>query len=420
MIKQKALITGLGIVTSLGLGLKTNWDAALKGQNGIRLIQDIYPNSPISVAGIVSKDDVEEIKRAFPQEANIEGESRTLFALWAAKEAIDDAGLNQDQLRQSQISFSAGLGINRLEDIFNFMEDKSFSNEMLFKNYSLIHKESILRNNSHRPPALIARRFGVCGRNITVTSACASATQAIGIGLRAIQRGETDIVIAGGSDSMINPVGLIFFVLLGAASPSKDTTACKPFDSRRSGLVMGEGAGFLVLESEKHAIKRGANIYCEIAGYGASIDAYQITAPEPNGKGAIISMTKALEDASIRPEEVDYINAHGTSTKLNDISETIAIKEVFKEHAYNLKINSSKSLIGHLLSASGAPEAVFTAMSVKDDIIHPTLNLSSPDTKCDLDYTANKPLAITIRNAMSNSFGFGGQNTTLLFRKYGG
>lgn len=420
MSKNKAVITGLGIVTCLGLGLQKNWESAINGLNGIKSIQDVFVNSPINVAGKVSDQCIDSIKRDFPEESEQEAELRTLFALCSAKEAINDARLQSSHLKRAEISFSAGLGINRLEDISSFIEGKSFDSTSFFENYRLVHKESIMRNNSHRPSALIAKRFGIGGRNITVTSACASATQSIGLGLRAIKRGETDIVIAGGSDSMINPIGLVFFVLLGAASTSKDINACKPFDSRRSGLVMGEGAAFLVIESEKNALKRGANIYCELAGYGSSIDAHQITAPEPNGKGAIVSMTRAIKDAHAKPDEIDYINAHGTSTKLNDIAETMAIKEVFKEHSNRLKINSSKSIIGHLLSASGAPEAVFTAMSVKNDIIHPTINITSPDPRCDLDYTSNKTVTMKIRCALSNSFGFGGQNTTLLFRKYGG
>jgi 3-oxoacyl-[acyl-carrier-protein] synthase II len=219
---------------------------------------------------------------------------------------------------------------------------------------------------------------------------------------------------------MINPVGLVFFVLLGAAAASSNNPeeTCRPFDRKRSGLVMGEGAGVVVLEEESHATDRGARIYAEIAGYGTTIDAYQITAPHPKGEGAERAMRAALSDANITPEEIDYINAHGTSTRLNDSAETLAVKNVFKEHAYNLCINSSKSVIGHLIAASGGPEFVFTVLSVNRDEIHPTLNLKDPDPKCDLDYVPNVKRAKTVNTAISNSFGFGGQNASLVVKKY--
>ena len=219
---------------------------------------------------------------------------------------------------------------------------------------------------------------------------------------------------------MINPVGLVFFVLLGAAaaSPNNPEETCRPFDRKRSGLVMGEGAGVVVLEEESHARARGAGIYAEIAGYGTTIDAYQITAPHPEGEGAERAMRAALLDANIRPEEIDYINAHGTSTRLNDSAETLAVKKVFREHAYDLCINSTKSVIGHLIAASGGPEFVFTVLSVNRDEIHPTLNLKDPDPKCDLDYVPNVKRTKTVNTAISNSFGFGGQNASIVVKKY--
>ena len=219
---------------------------------------------------------------------------------------------------------------------------------------------------------------------------------------------------------MVNPVGLVFFVLLSAATTSLDQpgTLCRPFDRKRSGLVIGEGAGAVILEEESHALKRGVRIYGEVAGYGASLDAYQVTAPHPQGRGAEQSMKAALKDAGLVPDEVDYINAHGTSTKLNDAIETVAIKKVFGEHAKEIAISSSKSLIGHLLAASGAPEFVFTVLTVARDEIHPTLNLTHPDPKCDLDYVPNVKRAKRVRAALSNSFGFGGQNGSIIVKKY--
>ncbi len=417
MTKRRAFVTGLGIVSPLGLGVRKNWDAALNGQCGIKTIHNTYPDSPIYAAGIIDQSDIETIKEAFHKEAEEEGETRTLFALWAAHEALSDAGLINTVGPELGLSFASGLGINRLEDILLGFQDNAFDYGLYVRMFRDIHRESIMRNNSHRPAALIARKFGLMGRNITSTSACASATQAIGIALRTVQRGEADIMLAGGADSMVNPIGLIFFVLLGAASTVKDTNCCRPFDRRRSGLVMGEGAAFLVIESEESTIKRGSKIYCELAGYGTSMDAYQVTAPEPEGTGAYNSMKRAIDDAGISTSDIDYINAHGTSTKLNDLAETLAIKRLFGDHAKSLRINSTKSLIGHLLAASGAPEAVFTVLSVRDDIVHPTINLTQPDPKCDLDYTANYAIKTTVRTALSNSFGFGGQNATVVFRK---
>jgi 3-oxoacyl-[acyl-carrier-protein] synthase II len=277
-----------------------------------------------------------------------------------------------------------------------------------------------MKNNANRPAALIAKKYGLGGYNSTITTACASATQAIGTAYRAIYRGDADMIVSGGADSMINPIGLVFFVLLSAATVSTDNPreVCRPFDRKRSGLVMGEGSGMIVLEEESHALKRGAKIYAEVAGYASTMDAYKVTAPHPKGIGAERAMTNALRDANINPDGIDYINAHGTSTKLNDAAETLAIKNVFKDHARNLSVTSSKALIGHLLAASGGPEFVFTALTVNRDEIHPTINQHNPDPKCDLDYVPNIKRAATVRAAISNSFGFGGQNGSIVVKKY--
>lgn len=418
--KNRVFVTGLGIVTSLGLGVEKNWSSLISGHNGVKDISDKYKYCPISIAGKISDDDIDTLTNIFSEEAITEGEMRTLFALWAAQEAIDNAHLNRTDLSKTSLSFATGLAINNLNDISKWLKDKDFDYKSFYNDFEGVSADSIMKNNSHRTPAVIAKKFGLGGKNFTISTACASATQSIGLAYRIIQRGESDLVLAGASESMINPVGLVFFVLLSAASTSKDITSCRPFDKKRSGLVMGEGSAFMVFESEKSAIKRNAPIIAECSGYGSSIDAYQVTAPDPEGKGAYLSMKRAIEDSQLAITDIDYINAHGTSTKLNDIAETIAIKKLFGEHAYKVKISSSKSIIGHLLSASGAPEALFTALAIKNDIVPPTLNLTSADTKCDLDYTPNKAVNITIRSALSNSFGFGGQNGTILFKKFTG
>jgi len=422
--KRKVVVTGLGMATALGLNVTESWEKALAGESGIRRLK--YPDTekaPVRAAGAVAAKDVERIKQDFPESASREGEQRTLFALWAAASALRDAAAinpNGDRGRYG-VSLAAGLGINRLEDLQRWIKNRNEFDLFLFgQEYAAVHRESIIKNNSNRASTRVAQEFGLGGPNLTVTTACASATQAIGTAYRTIVREEADMMVAGGADSMINPIGLIFFVLLGAAATKGANPAemCKPFDRRRAGLVLGEGCGIAILEEEQHAIQRGARIYAEVAGYSSTMDAYQVTAPHPQGLGAEKCMRKAIEDAALSPQDIDYINAHGTGTKLNDKAETTAIKNVFQAHAYKIDINSSKSLFGHLLAASGGPEFVFTVLSVQGDILHPTINLTHPDPKCDLNYVPNVKKTRRVRAAISNSFGFGGQNASVVVKKY--
>jgi 3-oxoacyl-[acyl-carrier-protein] synthase II len=424
MSKRRVVITGMGLVTPLGLEVEGNWRSILGGVSGIiRVNLPGTAQSPVQAVGGVSEHDWSVMREEFREEAVKEGERRTVFALWAARSALEDAGISGSRERKNNygIVLAAGLGINRLEDIQQWSGDNGVFNCRGFgKELNKVHRESIMRNNSNRPSSLIASKFGLSGVNCTVTTACASATQAIGIGFRAVRGGDADLIVAGGADSMINPVGLVFFVLLNAAAVSSENPAeaCRPFDRRRAGLVIGEGSGIVVLEEESHAVQRGARIYAEVAGYGSSMDAYQVTAPHPKGLGAEKSMLYALSDAGLGYDEIDYINAHGTGTKLNDAAETLAIKNVFKDNAYRLSVSSSKSMIGHLLAASGGPEFIYTALSVQRDEIHPTVNLTSPDAKCDLDYVPNIKKSRPVRAALSNSFGFGGQNASIIVKKY--
>jgi len=424
MADRRVVITGLGLATALGLEVEENWSKALSGVSGVSKVEVSWAEkSPVQAAGQVSAKDWRRICAEFPEEAASQGERRTLFALWAARKTWSDAGLEQHRGDRSKfgVAIGSGLGINRLEDICNWLgADKKFDSAVFAAQLGRVHRESIIRNNSSGPASLIAAGFGLKGSNSTVTTACASATQALGTAYRAVKRGDADLVIAGGADSMINPVGLVFFVLLGSAAISKSEPEglCRPFDRKRSGLVMGEGAGMAALEEESHALARGARIYAEVAGYGSSMDAWRLTAPHPGGQGASISMSRALADSGITPERIDYINAHGTSTRLNDQAETVAIKKVFGQYSSQLAISSSKSLIGHLMAGSGGPEFVFTVLSVARDEIHPTINLSNPDPKCDLDYVPNVMRQRVVRAAMSNSFGFGGQNAAIVVRKY--
>ncbi|MBF0321307.1 MAG: hypothetical protein HQL01_16080, partial [Nitrospirae bacterium] len=312
-------------------------------------------------------------------------------------------------------------GINRLEDIARWTKNNEFDMTGFSNEYHQVTVDSIIRNNSNRAAALIAGRFSLFGPNATITTACASATQAIGTAFRMIRGGEADVIAAGGADSMINPIGLVFFVLLQAACTASEnvTQLCRPFDRRRSGLIMGEGAGIAVLEEYGHAVKRGAKIYAEVAGYGSTMDAYQVTAPMPDGSGAGGAMCAALRDAAMGTDAIDYINAHGTSTKLNDEAETLSIVNIFRERARDIAISSSKSMIGHLLAASGGPEFIFTVLSVAGDMIHPTINLTHPDPKCNLDYVPLVSRQTKVRAAISNSIGFGGQNASVIVKKAG-
>lgn len=421
---RRVVITGLGLATCLGLSVEGNWGKVLHGISGIREITyDFAKRSPIRAAGVIADEDWLTVVREFPSEVNQGEERKTLLALWAAARAFEDSslGYHPDEATRYGIAFASEIGEARLEDIARWTGgDGAFDLSRFGRESHEIHESSLIRHPSHRATALIARRFDLRGMNSTITAACASATQAIGMGFHAIRRGEQDVVMVGGSSAMIHPVGLIFFVLVNAASTSTDRpeTLCRPFDRRRSGLVMAEGAGFAILEEEDHALRRNAQIYAEIAGYGASLDAYQLTRPHPEGRGAQQSMRAALKDAQMGVEDIDYINAHGTGTKLNDVVETIAIKRVFGDRAYQIPISSSKSMIGHTLAASGAPEFIFTVLSVQRDEIHPTINLGQPDPKCDLDYVPGKKRMQTVRAALSNSFGFGGQNASVIVRKY--
>jgi len=422
--KRKVVVTGLGVVSSLGIEVKDNWERLLSGVSGIRFLE--HPGaeaSAVKVGGPVTNEDWQRMTKELPEDIARDAERRTVFALWAARSALSDAKLSADEGQRERcgVAFASGLAINRLEDLANWTtSEKKFDLAGFGREYDCVHAESIMRNNSNRPAALIAQKFDLRGMNFSITTACASGTQAIGMAFKAIQRGDTDVMLAGGADSMFNPMGLVFFVLLGAASISFEDplTSCRPFDRKRSGLVMGEGSGFALLEEEGHALRRGANIYAEVAGFGTSMDAYQVTAPHPAGKGAVQSMRVALKDAGMAPDEIDYINAHGTSTKLNDTAETLAIKNLFGGHARKLAVNSSKSMTGHLLSASGGPEFIYTVLSTKHDVVHPTINLTHPDPKCDLDYVTEGKRPMLVRAGLSNSFGFGGQNASIIVRKY--
>jgi len=411
---RRVVITGLGAVTPLGENVKEYWEGLINGKSGIDIIKRFDPvayNLPVLIAGEVKNIDYskyldsKELKRM---------SDFVKFAVIAAKEAILDSGLDLEKIDKEKAGVIVGTGIGGLRDI----EEQQMV--LMEKGARRVSPFFIPSGISNMASGYISIEFGFKGPNSCVVTACATGTHSIGDAFKIIQRGDADIMIAGGTESAITPLGIAGFANMKALSTRNEepTKASRPFDAERDGFVMGEGAGIVVLEELEHAIKRGAKIYAEVVGYGMTGDAYHITAPCADADGAIRVMKMALNDARINPTEVDYINAHGTSTPLNDRVETLAIKEVFKEHAYKLKISSVKSMIGHLLGAAGAVEAVATALTIKHGIIPPTINYEHPDPYCDLDYVPNKAIEYPVKVAISNSFGFGGTNACLVFKAF--
>jgi len=328
-------------------------------------------------------------------------------------EAIKDADLENANIDKDRVGVIVGTGIGGLKDI---EEQHDILNE---KGARRVSPFFIPYGIANMASGIIAIKYGFRGPNYCVVSACATGNHSIGDAFRIIQKGDADIMIAGGTESAITPLGIAGFASLKALSTRNDEPqkASRPFDKDRDGFVMGEGAGILILEEYEHAKKRGAKIYAEIKGYAATDDAFHVTAPCSDGEGAAMCMRLALKDASLNPEDIDYINAHGTSTPLNDKIETLAIKKVFKDHAYKLKISSNKSMIGHLLGAASAVEAVASVKTIETGTIPPTINLENPDPECDLDYVPNKAIQYDVRNVLSNSFGFGGTNACIILSK---
>ncbi|MEO0238604.1 MAG: beta-ketoacyl-ACP synthase II [candidate division WOR-3 bacterium] len=411
-MKRRVVVTGMGVVSPVGKSVKEFWEALLSAKNGIKLI-DRFDVSlfPTKIAGLI--DDFHPEERIDPKELK-RMDLVTQYALYATHEAILDAGLSEDKFDpyRAGVIFSSGIGgIKTLEEEVIKLKEQGPRRVSPFLVPMMIVDIT---------PGHIAMRYGFKGPNYSIVSACASSSHAIGDAYRLIKYGDADIVIAGGSEASITPIGLAGFCSMRALSTRNDEPekASRPFDKERDGFVMAEGAGVVVLEELEHALKRGAKIYAEVVGYGATADAYHITAPHPEGEGAVNSMRLAIEEAGISPEEVSYINAHGTSTQLNDAAETKAIKKLFGEYAYKIPVSSTKSMTGHLLGAAGAVEFIATVMSVYTDKIHPTRNYEFPDPECDLDYVPGTYRELTVNYALSNSFGFGGHNASLLVKKY--
>lgn len=404
----------MGVVTPLGNELETFWDHLKGGVSGIRRIQSFdVSNYDCQIGGEVLGFDP---KLFFKNPKDIRRTDRfAQLAFAAAKMAMEDSGIDVEKTDRDRFGVNVSSGIGGLETLENQYKT------LLTKGPGRVSAFTIPMLISNMASGFISMEYGLRGPNLCIVTACATSNNAIGESWRIIKFGDADIFLAGGSEASIIPIGLAGFSAMKALSTRNDEPerASRPFDRDRDGFVMGEGAGILVVEELEHARARGAKIYCELAGYGLSADAYHMTAPVPDGRGAAQAMKMALQHAEVRPEEVDYVNAHATSTGLGDICETRAIKTVFGEYAKNgLSISSTKSMTGHLLGGAGAVEMAACLLSMRDSVIPPTINLENPDPECDLDYTANVAKEKKVRVALNNSFGFGGHNATLVAKEF--
>ncbi|HXF68267.1 MAG TPA: beta-ketoacyl-ACP synthase II [Thermoflexus sp.] len=408
----RVVVTGMGAITPLGNDVETFWQNVVAGRSGV---------GPITLfdASAMKTRIAAEVRDFNPEAWFGRKEARRMdryvqFALAAAQQALRDARLDPAHVDRERVGVVLGTGIGGIGALVQGVET------LMTRGPDRVSPFMVPMMLADTAPGMIAIAYGFRGPNMAVVTACASGTNAIGEAMHLIRRGDADVVIAGGAEAAILPISIAAFNVMGAISTRNEEPerASRPFDRTRDGFVMGEGAGILVLERLEHAQARGARIYAEVVGYGASADAYHITAPLENGEGAALAMRRALADAGLSPRDVDYINAHGTSTPLNDKSETQAIKAVFGEAAYDVPISSTKSMIGHLLGAAGAVEAIVCIRSITDGIIPPTINYEHPDPECDLDYVPNVARRKPVRVAMSNSFGFGGHNACVIFRRY--
>ncbi len=411
-LKRRIVVTGMGMISPLGIGLEKNWEALCSGESGIGRITHFDPSDlPSQIAG--------EVKGFDPAEYIEQKEIKKMdtfihYALAAAQMAVDESGLKTYAGNAERIGVLVGSGIGGLPAI------EYYHKRLLEKGPKRISPFFIPMVIINLASGQIAIRFGVKGPNSAVATACATGSHAIGDAFKIIQRGDADAMIAGGTEAVISPLGIGGFCAMKALSTRNEEPqkASRPFDLHRDGFVMGEGAGIVILEELGFAMRRGAKIHAEIIGYGLTGDAYHITTPCPDGDGAVRCMQTAIQDAGISPAEVNYINAHGTSTKFNDEFETMAIKKVFGEQAYSIPVNSTKSMTGHLLGAAGGIETIISILTIERGIIPPTINYEYPDPECDLDYVPNKARKATVDIVLSNSFGFGGTNACLLLKRY--
>ncbi len=416
MAKRRVVLTGLGTVNPLSHNVAGFWDSLIAGKSGIRRIQRFDPTPFTSHIG----GEVQDWK-SIPADLIDPHESKRMdrfcqFAVASAIEAVHDSGLNFETEDVDNCAVVIGTGIGGLQEL------ETQHKRLLDKGPGRVSPFTVPKLMANAASGNVAILWGLRGPNHAVVTACASASNAIGEAMRIIWENKADVAITGGSEAALTQIGLASFCALKGLSTRNDdpTHASRPFDKDRDGFLLSEGAGVVVIEELDRARKRGANIYGELIGYGCSCDGYHITAPDPEGRGAILAMKRALQDASIAPEEVDYINAHGTSTVLGDVAENLAIKRVFGSHAAKLAISSTKSSTGHLLGASGGVEIIASTLAIRDGVIPATMNLQEPDEQFDLDYVPNTPREAKLDIVLSNSFGFGGHNACLLLQRFEG
>ena len=410
-MERRVVVTGLGVISPAGSNVETFWQNLISGKSFIsRITKFDVSDYPVQIAA--------EAKDFNPEDYLDRKELRKTdefvqFAYAASKQAIDMAGLDIEKIDKNRAGIIIGSGIGGIKTIEKQHE------LLLSKGPKRISPFFVAMEIINMAAGYVSIKLQFKGPNIAVVTACATGTHSIGEAFRTIKYGDADIMLAGGTESAITPLGIAGFAAAKALSTRNDEPekASRPFEKNRDGFVMGEGAGILLLEEYEHAKRRGAEILAEIVGYGTSGDAYHITAPAPEGEGAARAIQNALRDAGISPEEIDYINAHGTSTKFNDLFETMAIKKTLGNHAYEVKVSSIKSMIGHLLGAAGGVEAVSCVMTLKTGIIPPTINYEEPDPECDLDYVPNRAIEYPVKYVLKNSFGFGGTNACLIFKK---
>ncbi len=411
-MKRRIVITGMGVVTPLGIGLDNVWELLLQGKSGVAPITRFdTTRHETKIAG--------EVKNFNPEEYVPRKEVKKMdlfihYALAAAKIAVDDAKLDRAREQSDRVGVVVGTGLGGLPTL------EKYHQILLERGPDRISPFFIPMLIANLAPGQIAMQYGMKGPNISIVTACATGAHCIGDASRMIEYGDADVIVAGGTEANLTPLTVGGFNAMKALSTRNDEPerASRPFEKNRDGFIVGEGAGILILEELEHAKARGARIYAEVAGYGYNADAHHITAPAPDGEGFVRCMRMALKNAQLTPDQVDYINAHGTSTPLNDYTETIAIKEVFGERAKKIPVSSTKSMTGHLLGAAGAIEAVFSVLSIRDQVCPPTINYEEPDPECDLDYVPNTARKQHVAVSLSNSFGFGGTNATLIFRKF--
>jgi len=410
----KVVVTGMGAITPLGNSVPEFWDNCIQGRSGIGILTQFDTSPyPVHIAGEVRGFDPEDYmdKRDARRMARF-----SQFAVVATRQALQQAELDMDKIDRTRVGVLIGNGIGGLRDSQDAVRTIDEKGGMKVDPFFF---PKMLPNMA---AAHIALAYGAKGYNNTVITACAAGTQAIGDSLDLVRSGRVDVVITGGTEATLCELGLSGFVVIRALSSRNDEPerASRPFDAERDGFVASEGAGILVVESLEHAERRNAPILAELAGYGAGNDANHVVAPSPDGEGAMNAMNWALEDAGVAPAEVDYINAHGTSTKLNDASETLAIKRVFGEDAYRVPVSSTKSMVGHSFGAAGGIESIAAIQAIQSGIIHPTINYENPDPECDLDYVPNEARRANVDIVLKNSFGFGGQNACLVFKRHEG